>query len=90
MTKTILFLLISIIPITSISADPIERKYYTNCKEYYDFQGFYHNGCKEEEAKEAYKSLGSKSEFIKKTIDDLWTSEREPEEEKKPKKEEKK
>ncbi len=43
----------------------ISAKYYSDCKEYYDLQGFYHKECGKDDMI-TYKKLGEK---IDKTID---------------------
>ncbi|MFT7003610.1 MAG: hypothetical protein ACJAWW_000960 [Sulfurimonas sp.] len=79
MIKTLLLILTMIILNGVINASPVESKYYTNCKEYYDFQGFYHDECKETKAKIEYNNIGPKSDFIQETIRDLWANKQEPE-----------
>lgn len=41
----------------------ISTKYYSDCKEYYDLQGFYHKKCSEDDII-TYKELGEKTDKI--------------------------
>jgi len=44
--KTLLLSLITILLLTGcINRHGISAKYYSECKEYYDYQGYYHNEC---------------------------------------------
>jgi hypothetical protein len=79
MIKTLLLLLTMMFFNGIINATPIESKYYTNCKEYYDFQGFYHDECAETKTQRDYENIGPKSDFIQETIRDLWANKQEPE-----------
>ena len=45
MTKLFLSLSISIIYTGCINKHGISAKYYSDCKEYYDLQGYYHKEC---------------------------------------------
>lgn len=85
MTKTLLLLLTTMISIGCVNTYAIESKYYSNCKEYYDFQGFYHNECKENKAKIYYNNINTNSDFINKTIYELLENKLEPEKPKKTK-----
>ena len=68
MNRTIL-LLIFIIFVTSgcINKHGISAKYYSDCKEYYDLQGYYHKECGDDDIvtyKEIKKSVKSVSDSI--------------------------
>jgi len=75
MTKTLLLILTTMISIGCINANAIDRKFYTNCKEYYDFQGFYHNECEENKANNYYNNIKANSDFIYKTIEKVLVEE---------------
>ncbi|WP_455756749.1 hypothetical protein [Sulfurimonas sp.] len=70
----------------------ISAKYYSDCKEYYDFQGYYHYECGEDDII-TYEEIGNSAErtykSAKKTfnsvIDTITFSDPEPEPEPKPK-----
>ena len=78
MIKTIL-LFITLFFSACVNKHGISAKYYSDCKEYYDLQGFYHKKCGENDAI-TYKELGEKtdkainyfSEEIKKPNTNVW------------------
>jgi hypothetical protein len=50
MIKTILFLsVLSILFSGCINKHGVSAKYYSDCKEYYDLQGYYHKECGEDD-----------------------------------------
>ncbi len=49
MTKLFLLLLLSILFNGCINKHGISAKYYSDCKEYYDMQGYYHKECGEDD-----------------------------------------
>ncbi|MBN2815320.1 MAG: hypothetical protein JXQ67_01455 [Campylobacterales bacterium] len=60
--KTVLFLtLITLLFAGCVNKHGVSAKYYSDCEEYYDYQGYYHKECGEddiftyEEVKEALK-----------------------------------
>ncbi|WP_294963962.1 hypothetical protein [Sulfurimonas sp.] len=81
MTKTLLLITATMISLGCINANAIEKKYYSNCKEYYDFQGFYHNECEEDKAKIYYKNINTNNNFLNKAIDDMLANNLEPKKE---------
>ena len=62
MIKTILLILVSLYFTGCVNKHGISAKYYSECKEYYDLQGFYHKECGEDDIV-TYKEMG---EFFKK------------------------
>jgi hypothetical protein len=63
MTKlTLLLLLLTILFSGCVNKHGVSAKYYSDCKEYYDYQGYYHNECGEDDIV-TYKEAG---EFFKK------------------------
>ncbi len=62
MIKTILLILITLYFTGCVNKHGISAKYYSECKEYYDLQGFYHKECGEDDIA-TYKEMG---EFFKK------------------------
>ncbi len=59
MTKLFLLLLLSILFNGCINKHGISAKYYSDCKEYYDMQGYYHKECGEDDII-TYKEIGDK------------------------------
>ncbi len=49
MTKLFLLLLLSLLFNGCINKHGISAKYYSDCKEYYDMQGYYHKECGEDD-----------------------------------------
>jgi len=60
MTKLFLFFSISLILTGCINKHGISAKYYSDCKEYYDLQGYYHKECGDDDVV-TYEGIG---EFI--------------------------
>jgi len=66
MIKLILFLLFLLFTTGCVNKHGISAKYYSDCKEYYDLQGYYHKECGEDdlitykEMKEALKKKDTK------------------------------
>jgi len=57
-----IILLLSIFFFTAcVNKHGISAKYYSDCKEYYDLQGFYHKECGEDDII-TYKRIGEKTE----------------------------
>jgi hypothetical protein len=72
MTKTIL-LTLTIISTTllfsgCVNKHGISAKYYSECKEYYDLQGYYHKECGEDDIV-TYKAIGE----VAGKVADTWT-----------------
>ncbi len=59
MTKLFLLLLLSLLFNGCINKHGISAKYYSDCKEYYDMQGYYHKECGEDDII-TYKEIGDK------------------------------
>ena len=58
MIKTGLFLIFfTLIFSGCVNKHGISAKYYSDCKEYYDFQGYYHKECGEDDIM-TYKEMG--------------------------------
>ncbi len=67
MIKTVPFLLLSIFFSGCVNKHGISAKYYSDCNEYYDFQGYYHKECGKDDiitykeielkAKQGYKKV---------------------------------
>jgi hypothetical protein len=63
MTKlTLLLILLTTLFSGCVNKHGVSAKYYSDCKEYYDYQGYYHNECGEDDIV-TYKEAG---EFFKK------------------------
>ena len=58
-TKLFLLLLFSLLFSGCINKHGISVKYYSDCKEYYDLQGYYHKDCGENDIM-TYKEMGDK------------------------------
>ena len=72
MIKTILFILTALILSGCVNKHGISAKYYSECKEYYDLQGYYHKECGEDDIV-TYKAIG---EAAGKAVD-VWTGKKE-------------
>ncbi|MEA2091508.1 MAG: hypothetical protein U9O83_03970 [Campylobacterota bacterium] len=68
MIKTILLITTTLFFSACVNKHGISAKYYSDCKEYYDLQGYYHKECGEDDIV-TYKAIG---EGIEKTVD-TWT-----------------
>ncbi len=62
MIRTTLLILLTLYFTGCVNKHGISAKYYSECKEYYDLQGFYHKECGEDDIV-TYKEMG---EFFKK------------------------
>ncbi len=60
MIKTTLFILIALTFSACVNQHGISAKYYSDCEEYYDLQGFYHKECGKNDIMN-YEELGEKS-----------------------------
>ena len=65
MIKITLLILATLFLNGCVNKHGISAKYYSECKEYYDLQGFYHKECGEDDIV-TYKEMG---EFFKKKDD---------------------
>jgi hypothetical protein len=59
---TLSLILLSILFSGCVNKHGISAKYYSECKEYYDYQGYYHKECGEDDVV-TYKEMG---DFFKK------------------------
>jgi len=57
MKKTLLFISFILLFSGCVNKHGISMKYYSDCKEYYDLQGYYHKDCGEDDIV-TYKELG--------------------------------
>jgi len=58
MTKYILFLsFLSLLTTGCVNKHGVSAKYYSDCNEYYDLQGYYHKECGEDDIM-TYKEMG--------------------------------
>jgi len=57
MIKISLLLLLSILFSGCVNKHGVSLKYYSDCKEYYDLQGYYHKECGEDDMM-TYKEMG--------------------------------
>jgi len=57
MIKLFLFLAISMIFTACVNKHGISIKYYSDCKEYYDLQGYYHKECGDDDVV-TYEGMG--------------------------------
>jgi len=67
MTKLFLLLGLSLLFSGCVNKHGISAKYYSDCKEYYDFQGYYHKKCGEDDIM-TYQKMGDKFKR-KKTVE---------------------
>ena len=56
----------------------VSAKYYSDCKEYYDLQGYYHNECGEDDIV-TYKKIGEETSKLVKKAKNYIYDEKEPE-----------
>jgi hypothetical protein len=57
MTKLLLLIFLSILFSGCVNKHGISAKYYSDCNEYYDLQGYYHKDCGEDDIV-TYKAIG--------------------------------
>ena len=57
MIKISLLIMLSILFSACVNKHGISAKYYSDCKEYYDLQGYYHKECGEDDIM-TYKEIG--------------------------------
>jgi len=62
MIKISLLIMLSILFSACVNKHGVSLKYYSDCKEYYDLQGYYHKECGEDDIM-TYKEMG---EILKK------------------------
>lgn len=65
MTKLFLLLVFSMLFSGCVNKHGVSAKYYSDCKEYYDLQGYYHKECGEDDIM-TYKEMGDKFKREKK------------------------
>ena len=65
MKSTLFFLTCTLFFSGCLNKHGIALKYYSDCKEYYDLQGYYHKECGEDDII-TYKELGKKFKVKKK------------------------
>ncbi len=58
MIKTILFIFTIFILSGCVNKHGVSAKYYSECKEYYDLQGYYHKECGDDDIV-TYKAIGN-------------------------------
>lgn len=58
MIKLTLLILLSLLASGCVNKHGISAKYYSDCKEYYDLQGYYHKECGEDDIM-TYKEMGN-------------------------------
>ena len=64
MTKTILFFITTSIFFSGcVNKHGISAKYYSDCKEYYDVQGYYHKECGDDDII-TYKEMGESIQSV--------------------------
>lgn len=61
MTKYLLIITTLFLFSACVNKHGISAKYYSDCKEYYDLQGYYHKECGEDDII-TYKELGKKTD----------------------------
>ncbi len=72
MIKILLLIFMAIFLTGCVNKHGISAKYYSECKEYYDLQGYYHKECGEDDIV-TYKEIG---EGAGKVVD-TWTNKKE-------------
>jgi len=71
MIKISLLISISFIFIGCMNKHGVSAKYYSDCKEYYDLQGFYHKECGEDDIV-TYKEMGKWFEKEEEPKGNVW------------------
>jgi len=74
MIKLTLLLSLTLIFSACVNKHGISAKYYSECKEYYDLQGYYHKECGEDDII-TYKTLGNAAKSV---MDDFTQREEKP------------
>jgi len=74
MIKIIIFTLSIFILSGCVNKHGISAKYYSDCEEYYDLQGFYHKKCGDDDVI-TYKKMG---EIAEDTVDTIMMKEEKP------------
>ena len=68
MTKIAILLMFATIIFTGcVNKHGLSAKYYSDCKEYYDLQGYYHNECGKDDVI-TYKGIARNVKSVKKTL----------------------
>lgn len=75
MIKLTLFILVSIILSGCVNKHGVSAKYYSDCDEYYDLQGYYHNECGKDDMF-TYKEAKEKTKELKDDALHLFTEEK--------------
>ena len=70
MIKTILLILTTLFFTACVNKHGFSAKYYSNCKEYYDLQGYYHKECGDDDIV-TYKAIGE-------GVTEIFSNEEEP------------
>ena len=63
MIKTILLIISTLLLTGCMNKHGISAKYYSDCKEYYDLQGYYHKECGEDDIV-TYKTIWKQAERL--------------------------
>ncbi len=71
MIKTILLIFITLIFSSCMNKHGISAKYYSDCKEYYDLQGYYHKECGEDDIV-TYDTMGKIFDEEEKPKGNVW------------------
>ncbi len=72
MIKISLLILTSLLFSACVNKHGISAKYYSDCKEYYDLQGYYHKECGDDDIV-TYKAIGEATDKVV----DAWTQKKE-------------
>jgi len=72
MIKTILLILTMFLFSSCINKHGISAKYYSDCNEYYDFQGYYHKECGKDDIV-TYKKITQTVKSTTKSIGNIFT-----------------
>jgi len=76
MIKTILFIIATFFSSACVNKHGISAQYHSDCKEYYDFQGYYHKECGEDDII-TYKEMGEATDKAYDTVTNIFTEKKE-------------
>ncbi len=77
MIKIYILILLSILFNGCVNKHGISAKYYSDCKEYYDFQGYYHKECGDDDII-TYDTMGKEIKKGTKKVKSLFVKEKPP------------
>ena len=75
MTKIYLLILLTLLFSGCVNKHGISAKYYSDCKEYYDLQGYYHKECGEDDIM-TYDTMGNEIKKGAKKVKSIFVKEK--------------